>query len=78
MMEQQIGQQALLNLMVNIPFLIIVWWALQAFRFEFFLKEPKGARAKALMIVITIALAHLISNFFLDYLNWSKMLRFLF
>ncbi len=77
-LTEHLGQQALLNLFIHIPFLIIVWWALQSFRFEFFLSEPKGPRAKTLMILLTVAIAHLVSSFFISYLNWSRMLRFLF
>lgn len=77
-MAEHLGQLALLNLFVHIPFLIVVWWALQSFRFEFFLKEPKSPRAKALMIILTIAITHLVSSFFIDYLNWSRMLKYLF
>lgn len=77
-MLEPFGQQALVSILVNIMFIGIIWWALQAFRFEVFVKNPKGPHGIVLKIVTTIALTHLVSNFFLDYLNWSKMLRFLF
>ncbi|OIJ11727.1 hypothetical protein BKP45_03490 [Anaerobacillus alkalidiazotrophicus] len=77
-MLEQFGQQALVHLLVNLAFLVVIWWALQAFRFEFLVKNPKGPQGKVLMIITTIALTQLVSGFFLDYLNWSKMLRFLF
>lgn len=77
-MFEQFGQQALVHIFVNIMFLVIIWWALQAFRFDVLVKNPKGPQGKVLMIITTIALTQLVSSFFLDYLNWSKMLRFLF
>ncbi len=77
-MFEQFGQQALVHLIVSIMFLVIIWWALQAFRFDVFIQNPKSPRGMTLMIVTTIALTQLVSSFFLDYLNWSKMLRFLF
>lgn len=77
-MLEPLGQQALVSILVNIMFIGIIWWALQAFRFEVFVKNPKGPHGIVLKIVTTIALTHLVSNFFLDYLNWSKMLHFLF
>lgn len=77
-MFEPFGQQALVYLLVNIMFLVIIWWGLQAFRFDVFIKDAKGPRGIVLKIVITIALTHLVSSFFLDYLNMSRMLRFLF
>ncbi|WP_100374173.1 DUF1146 family protein [Bacillus sp. FJAT-45037] len=72
-----LGQQAIFHVFVNVMFLAITWWALQAFKFDLFVKEPNSPRAKALMILVTIAIAHLVSRFFLDYYNASTMLRFL-
>lgn len=71
------GQQAVIHIVVNIFFLAATWWALQSFRFDLFVKDPEGPKAKALVILITIAIAHLVSQFFLDYLNSSLMLRYL-
>ncbi|HHY20459.1 MAG TPA: DUF1146 domain-containing protein [Bacilli bacterium] len=72
------GQQALLHIFVYICMLTLIWWALQAVKFDLFLKNPRGPRAITLMILLTIAIAHLVSSFLLDYLNWSTMLRYLF
>ncbi|WP_216829932.1 DUF1146 family protein [Alkalihalobacterium elongatum] len=72
------GMQGLLHITVNLMFVVITWWALQSFKFDLFFRDPKGPKAKTLMILLTIAIAHLVSSFFLDYLNWSTMLRYLF
>ncbi|WP_347230883.1 DUF1146 family protein [Bacillus sp. LL01] len=72
-----LGQQALIHLFVNVMFLAITWWALQAFKFDLFVKEPNSPKAKALVILVTIAIAQLVSSFFLDYYNASTMLRYL-
>lgn len=72
------GQQALVHIFVYISMLTLTWWALQAFKFDLFVKNPHGPRAKTLMILLTISIAHLTSSFLLDYLNWSTMLRYLF
>ncbi|QOY37223.1 DUF1146 family protein [Anaerobacillus isosaccharinicus] len=77
-MLEQFGHQALVHLIVSLMFLVIIWWALQAFRFEVLVKNPKSPQGIVLMIITTIALTQLVSTFFLDYLNYSKMLRFLF
>lgn len=72
------GQQALLHIIVNISMLTLTWWALQAVKFDLFVKNPRGPRAIALMMILTVSIAHLVSSFLLDYLNWSTMLRYLF
>lgn len=77
-MLDSFGQQALLHIFVNLFFLAVTWWALQAFKFELFLRHPNGAKAKTLMILLTVAIAHLVSSFFLEYFSWSTMLRYLF
>ncbi|MFC5711502.1 DUF1146 family protein [Thalassorhabdus alkalitolerans] len=77
-MEDAAGQQAIIHIVVNLFFLVVVWWSIQCFRFDVFVRQPDGPKAKMLMILVTIALAHLVSAFFLEYLNWSLMLRYLF
>ncbi|UOE93925.1 MULTISPECIES: DUF1146 family protein [Bacillaceae] len=77
-MVDSFGQQALLHIVVNLFFLATTWWALQSFKFDLFVKDPNGAKAKTLMILLSIAISHLVSSFFLEYLSWSTMLRHLF
>ena len=77
-MVDSFGQQALVYIFVHILFLVVTWWALQAFKFDLFVKNINSARAKTLMILMTIAISHLVSSFFLEYLNWSTMLKYLF
>ncbi|RSL31817.1 DUF1146 domain-containing protein [Salibacterium salarium] len=71
------GQEAVLHITVNLVFLVIVWWSLQTFRFDVFMRNPEGPKAKLLMVLVTIALSHLVSSFFIEYLNGSLMLRYL-
>ena len=77
-MVDSFGQQALVYIFVHILFLVVTWWALQAFKFDLFVKNINSARAKTLMILMTIAISHLVSSFFLEYLNSSTMLKYLF
>lgn len=73
-----VGQQALLRLLVHLLFLIISWWAIQAIRFDPLIKKGKVIQARILMILLTIGLSTLVSNFFLTYLDYSTQLRYLF
>ncbi|SFQ27576.1 DUF1146 family protein [Salibacterium halotolerans] len=72
------GQDAILHITVNLIFLVIVWWSLQSFRFDVFLRNPEGPKAKLLMVLVTIALSHLVSSFFIAYLEGSLTLRYIF
>ncbi len=76
-MLEGIGQQAIVHIVVNIFFLAVTWWALQSFRVDLFVKDPNSPKAKLLVILVTIAIAHLVSQFFLDYLSSSLMLKYL-
>ncbi|MFC7371504.1 DUF1146 family protein [Fictibacillus iocasae] len=72
------GQSALLHIIVNILFLIIAWWAMQSFHIDKFIRKGKVMQARVLFILLTVALASLASDFFLQYLNYSTNLQFLF
>ncbi|MGM7703050.1 DUF1146 family protein [Pseudalkalibacillus sp. Hm43] len=72
------GQQSLLNIIVNLVFLAVSWWAIQGLHIEKFIKSGKVVQARLLMILLTIALASLVSTFFMNYLSWSLQLQYLF
>lgn len=74
----QLGIQAILYLIVNLFFLALTWWALQSFRFDVFLKNPNSARAKVLMLILTLAIGSTVGNFFFNYLYQSLRLPYLF
>lgn len=54
------------------------WWGLQQLRLDKLLKNPKSPQAKLLQIFFSIALGYTIARFFLDYFNWSAMLKGMF
>jgi uncharacterized integral membrane protein (TIGR02327 family) len=68
------GQLALISMIVHLAFIIVTWWALQAINIEKWIKSGKVIQAKVLLILLTIAIGSLVSNFFLDYLLWSQQL----
>ncbi|MFC4619853.1 DUF1146 family protein [Camelliibacillus cellulosilyticus] len=68
------GVLAAIYLVVHIVSLIVTWWAIQSFKVDLFLKDPKGARAKTLLILVTIAISYLVAEFFLNYINQSTLL----
>jgi uncharacterized integral membrane protein (TIGR02327 family) len=66
---------ALLNISVSIICIAVSWWALQAFRFDLFVKKPDSPQAKLLQILLSIFLGSGVSRFLMEYLGSSLMLR---
>ncbi|WP_246944402.1 DUF1146 family protein [Bacillus pinisoli] len=78
MVDQFIGQQALISMISHLLFIVITWWALQAVRIEVLIKPNHVYQARVILLLVTIAVGTTVSNFFLDYLLWSQQLPYLF
>ena len=68
------GQMALLSILSHLVFIALTWWALQAIRFDKLLRPNRVFQARLLYILLSIFIGSSVSNFFLDYLQWSKQL----
>lgn len=77
-MDQYFAEEALMSMTSHLIFIIITWRVLQAVNFDAFFKKNRVFEARALLIMITIALGTTVSNFFLDFLTWSNSLIYLF
>lgn len=77
-MVPEFGQQALLSIISHLFFIVLTFWALGALNFEKLLKPNRVIQARLLYVLITVAIGSAISNFFLDYLLWSKQIPLLF
>jgi len=53
------------------------WWALQGFRLDLFMRQPKGMQAKLLMIMLSIVIGYSVAKFIIDYMAWSMLLKWL-
>ncbi|CAI6322616.1 MULTISPECIES: DUF1146 family protein [Bacillus] len=73
-----LGQQAAIGIVVHLIFIGVTWWALQAVNIDPLIKKGKVVQARLLMILLTIAIGTAVANFFLDYLNYSQQLPYLF
>ncbi|GKU83662.1 DUF1146 family protein [Niallia sp. NCCP-28] len=73
-MISDFGQQALLSIIAHIVFIALAWWALQSLNFDKFLRANKVFQARVLYVLLSIIIGSIVSNFFLDYLNWSQQL----
>jgi uncharacterized integral membrane protein (TIGR02327 family) len=73
-----IGPYALTSIISHLAFIALAWWALQAIQFEKLLRANHVLQARVLYILVSIALGTTVSNFFLDYLQWSLQLPMIF
>ncbi|GAJ97321.1 hypothetical protein JCM19055_171 [Geomicrobium sp. JCM 19055] len=78
LMFDHIGQHALLHITFSLFILVIVWWSLQSLKLEKLIRHPKSGRGMMLFILIAVAITHLVTSFFLEYLNQALNLRYLF
>ncbi|MNI18039.1 hypothetical protein D3C73_714330 [compost metagenome] len=69
---------AMVNIVLYLMCIALSWWSLQEFRFDLLLKRPKSTQAKALQILLAIALGHLVASFFIQYLGLSVGLNGIF
>lgn len=69
-----IGVQSLISILSHLLFISITWWALQAIDYEKWMKPNRVVQMRLLLILVTIAIGSLVSNFFLDYLFLSQRL----
>ncbi|WP_371925888.1 DUF1146 family protein [Halobacillus sp. A5] len=77
-MDQYFVEEAIMSMTSHIIFIIITWKVLQAVNLDAFFRKGKVFEIRVLMILITIAIATSVSNFFLDLINWSSSITYLF
>ncbi|MBE3549996.1 MAG: hypothetical protein BLITH_0398 [Brockia lithotrophica] len=73
-----LGVFALVNILAALAFVVAAFWAVDAVRWESFVKDPHSRRTRTLRALLALALAAVLSCFFAQYLVWSWDLRHLF
>lgn len=73
-----IGQSALVSIISHLLFIFITWRVVQTINIDPLIRKGRGAEARILMLLITIAIGTGVSRFFLDILQWSQDLMYLF
>lgn len=77
-MFADVGQLAIISIFSHLIFIALTWWALQAINYEKLLRPNHVIQARVLFILLTIFIGSTVSNFFLDYLSFSKQLPYIF
>ena len=73
-----IGQSAITGLLSHIIFIIITWQVMQAINFEPLIRKNRTTEARIFLLLLAIVIGTGVSRFFLDILQWSRDLLFLF
>lgn len=68
----------ILQILLAIAFIILTWWALQAFRWDLFFAKPASIQTKMVHLLLSIAIGAQVALFFSNYINWSSWLKYLF
>lgn len=66
------------SILLALACIALSWWALQQFRFDLFVRQPRSGQAKMLQILVSIVLGYQLTRFILDYFGWSGLLKGLF
>ncbi|HLR09254.1 MAG TPA: DUF1146 family protein [Bacillota bacterium] len=73
-----IGQTALVSITSHIIFILITWRVLQALNVDPLIRKGRVVEARILLLFITIVVGSGVSRFFLEFLQWSQELIYLF
>lgn len=72
------AMSGMIYILIVLVCIALSWWGLQQFRFDLFVKNPRSIQSKLLQIFLSLALGYQVARFFIDYFNWSAMLKGLF
>lgn len=72
------GQQAIVNVLAYIIFIGIALYALQGLRIEQLFKKGKTFQIQLFYILMSITIGSAVANFFLNFLQWSKTIPYIF
>ncbi|EGL81778.1 Conserved hypothetical protein, integral membrane YwzB [Caldalkalibacillus thermarum TA2.A1] len=73
-----LGVQALINMIITLVLIAVSWWVLQCVKLDLFVRDINGPQAKLLQVALAVALGYLLASFFIDYIQWTNWLPYLF
>lgn len=72
------GTSSMISLIVSLLSVVLSWWALQNLKLDLVIRYPKSPQGRLLHLLLAIVLGRFVAGFFLDYLTWSGMIRYMF
>ncbi|HLR67729.1 DUF1146 family protein [Virgibacillus alimentarius] len=73
-----IGQLAITSMISHLIFIYLTWRVVQTINVDPLIRKGHVTEARVLLIFITITIGTGVSRFFLDILQWSQDLLYLF
>ncbi|SDQ13337.1 conserved hypothetical integral membrane protein [Virgibacillus subterraneus] len=73
-----IGLTALISMISHLIFIYITWRVVTTVNFDPLIRKGRETEARILIMFITIVIGAGVSRFFLEFLQWSQDLMFLF
>ncbi|HLQ72661.1 MAG TPA: DUF1146 family protein [Bacillota bacterium] len=73
-----IGQLAIVSIFSHIIFIYLTWRVLSSINLDPLIRKGKVTEARILIVFLTIVIGSSVSRFFLDILQWSQDLMYLF
>lgn len=74
----QAGQQAITNVLAYIIFIGISFYALQGLRIEQLFKKGRMFQIQLFYVLISIVIGSSVADFFINFLNWSQTIPYIF
>lgn len=72
------GTSSMISMIVSLLSVVLSWWALQNLKLDLVIRYSKSPQGRLLHLLLAIVLGRLVAGFFLDYLSWSGMIRYMF
>jgi uncharacterized membrane protein YwzB len=74
-MEQvtSLGVSSLVNIILSLACITFTWWVLLQVRIEAILKIKEPLFAFIVMMILSIVIGHQLALFFINYLDWSRL-----
>ncbi|WP_284138951.1 MULTISPECIES: DUF1146 family protein [unclassified Virgibacillus] len=73
-----IGQLAIISMISHLIFIFITWRIMQSINFEPIIRKGHAAEAKIFLLFLAIIIGAGVSRFFLEFMQWSRDLMYLF
>ncbi|GAA0436414.1 DUF1146 family protein [Lentibacillus halophilus] len=77
-MFSSIGMTAIIGMISHLIFIYITWRAVTTINIDPLIRKGREAEAKVLIVFIAIFIGTGVSRFFLDFIQWSQDLMYLF
>lgn len=73
-----VGVNGLTAILVSLACVVLSWLALQNLKLDLFIRHPKSPQGKLLHLLLAIVLGRFVAAFFMDYWQYTQMLKYMF